>query len=148
MLTTLATKHLVHEADGLGPDLEDRRTHHDDVAHQRLAAVADALVNRGHAASGLAHVRGCHPERGGQIPRGLVELAHVPHDIHVAHVVAVPLVDQTAIGDADVAHVIFPGVINTDTLYDGSEAYLPVPRGGRPVGWQERRSSLPRPGSC
>ena len=33
---------------------------------------------------------GRHAHHRGEVPRGLVELAHVPHDVHVAHVVAVP----------------------------------------------------------
>jgi len=36
------------------------------------------------------------------------KLAHVPHHVHVAHVIAVPLVDQAAVGDAVIVHVCRP----------------------------------------
>ena len=71
----------------------------DHVARQRLAPVGDALVDGRHAALRVFQVLRRHAHRGGEVPGRLVELADVPHDVHVAHVIAVPLVHGAAVGD-------------------------------------------------
>jgi hypothetical protein len=62
MIATITAEHLVHETDGLGLELEHRRTHHDHVAHQRFTPVVDALVHGRHPAPRLAQVRRGHAE--------------------------------------------------------------------------------------
>ena len=75
----------------------------DGVAGEQLALVGDVLLHRRHAAAVLLQERGGDAERGEQIPGRLVELADVPHDVHVAHVVAVPGIDRAAVGLDQVA---------------------------------------------
>src|SRR5688572_28509300 len=104
MVAAVTAEHLVHEAHHFRPHFEHGRADDDDIAHQRLTPIGDALIDRRHTALHLAQVLRRHAHHRAQVPGGLVELPHVPHDVHVAHVVAVPLVNQAAIGDADVVH--------------------------------------------
>ena len=97
-LAGFAVAHLVHEARKLVAHLEERRAHRDGVARHELAPVGDVLLHGGHAAPILAQVGGGDAHRGKEVPGRLVELADVPHDVHVAHVVAVPGVDRAAVG--------------------------------------------------
>jgi hypothetical protein len=88
----------VPETDGFFADLEQNASDFDDVARQQFAPVADVLLDRGHAAAGFAQIGRGQPEPGEQIPVGLVEFTDIPHDIHVADVVALPRIDRAAIG--------------------------------------------------
>src|SRR5687768_5765516 len=85
--------HLVHEAGELFAHLEEGGAHDDGLAGVQLALVGDVLLHRRHATPVLFEERGGDAQLGEQVPRRLVELADVPHDVHVAHVVAVPRVD-------------------------------------------------------
>src|SRR5258706_11378922 len=52
----------------------------------------------GMAAAEFAQVSRRQPDPREQIPVGLVELADIPHDVHVADMVALPRIDRAAIG--------------------------------------------------
>jgi len=85
-------------------DLDDPGAHHEHVPGPQFAAVAQMLLHRGHAAIFASQVRGGHPHQGEQVPGGLVEFPHEPHHIHVAHVIALPGVDDAAVGDGHFLH--------------------------------------------
>src|SRR4029077_20386219 len=82
--------HLVHELRHPLAHLEEGRAHRDGIAGEELAPVGDVLLHGRHAAPVLFQEGGRDPGRGEEIPRRFIELADVPHDVHVPHVVAVP----------------------------------------------------------
>src|SRR4030065_183549 len=67
------------------------------VAGEQLAAVGDVLLYRGHGAMRFAQERGRDADSREQVPGRLIELAHVPHDVHMPHVVAVPGIHHTPV---------------------------------------------------
>ena len=69
-----------------------------------VVTVHSVLVDGGHAALRAAQVRQRQPDGVEQLPARLVELADVPHDVHVADVVAVPRVDGAAVGEEGFGH--------------------------------------------
>src|SRR6185312_4516627 len=79
-------------------DLEQPAPDLDDIAGQQLALVGDVLLHRRHAAAGLAQIGRRQPEPREEIPVGLVEFPDIPHDVHVADVIALPRIDRAAIG--------------------------------------------------
>ena len=97
-LAGLGVAHFVHEADRSVADLAQRGADFDDVAREQLALIGDVLLHRRHAAAGVAQIGRRQPEPREEIPGGLVELADIPHDVHVADMVAVPRIDRAAIG--------------------------------------------------
>src|SRR5207253_7166287 len=101
------------EADRLGPEFEQFAGHLDDIAGQQFALVADILLHGGHAAPAVAQIARRQPEPREQIPVRLVELADIPHDVHVADMIALPRTDRAAIGR--LLHRIFP-LLTIDTV--------------------------------
>jgi hypothetical protein len=94
----LGVAHLVHQADRLVADLEQHTFDLDNIAGQQFALVGDALLRRDHAVAGFPQVSRRQSDPRKQIPVGLVEFADVPHDVHVADMVALPRIDRAAIG--------------------------------------------------
>src|SRR5690606_21742410 len=94
----LGVVHLVDEARHLLAHFEERRAHDDDIAGEQLALVSDVLLHGGHRAPLLAQECRGDAHRREEVPRRLVELADIPHDVHMAHVVALPRVHRAAIG--------------------------------------------------
>src|SRR5262249_8977682 len=90
--------HLVQEADRLVLDLEQRAPDLDDIAREQFALVGNVLLHASHAVPGFAQIGRCHAETGEEIPVGFVEFADIPHDVHMADVVALPRIDRAAIG--------------------------------------------------
>jgi hypothetical protein len=90
--------HFVQEANGFFAELEQPAGDLDDVAGKQLALVGDVLLHAGHAAAGLPEIARRQPEAGEHVPVGLVELADVPHDVHVPDMVALPRIHRAAIG--------------------------------------------------
>ncbi|MHC2365864.1 hypothetical protein ACVIQT_000502 [Bradyrhizobium diazoefficiens] len=97
-LAGLGVRHVVPEADRLVANLEQVAADLDDVAGQQLTLVGDVLLHGGHAATRAAQVARRQPKAGEQIPVGLVEFADIPHDVHVADMIALPRIDRAAIG--------------------------------------------------
>ena len=91
--------HAVREVNCLVVYLEHLRHDFHGVAGEQFLPVVDGLFDRGHAPALLAQI-GCRKAESRQErPRRLVELAGVPHHVHVAHVIAMPRINQAAIGD-------------------------------------------------
>jgi hypothetical protein len=93
----LGVAHLVPESDRFFADLEQHASNFDDISSQQFAPVGDILLNRSHATAGFPEESRRQPDPREQIPVGLVELADIPHDVHVADMVALPRIDRTAI---------------------------------------------------
>src|SRR5262245_51370113 len=91
--------HLVHETQRLVADLEKTTADFDDLTGQEFALVGDVLLHRRHPPLLGAQIGGREPDARHVIPIGFVELAHVPHDVHVADLVALPRIDATLVGD-------------------------------------------------
>lgn len=85
------------EYETLLTDPRDRGSDGHDRASVKLPKVGDVLIYGCHATLGGAQVRRCEADCIEELPSGLVELPDIPHDIHVAHVVAVPGIDRTAV---------------------------------------------------
>jgi len=98
-LAAVFVAHFVLEADLARVQFQDPRADRHHVTRQQFAPVFDVLIDRRHAALMLAQVGGSQADLLKQIPCGLVEFPYVPHDVHVADMVAVPWVDGTAVGD-------------------------------------------------
>src|SRR5512135_78234 len=93
-----AVAHLVQELDRLRAHLEQPRVDAHHVAGEELLLVLQVLLHCNHGRALRAQRGAVEPDVREQVPGGLVELAHVPHDVHVSHVVAVPRVDRAAVG--------------------------------------------------
>src|SRR5437879_3921198 len=96
--TGLGITHFVHEADGLFAQFEQPASDLDNVAGKQLALVADVLLHASHAAAGLSEIARRQPKAREHVPVGFVELADIPHDVHVPDMVASPRIDRAAIG--------------------------------------------------
>src|SRR3954468_3445367 len=90
--------HFVHELGHSLAHLDEGGAHRDGIAGEELAPVGDVLLHGRHAAPVLFEEGGGDPGRGEEIPGRFIELAHVPHDVHVAHVVAMPWINHAAVG--------------------------------------------------
>jgi hypothetical protein len=71
-----------------------------------LSGVGDVLLHCSHSTLGGAKIRRGEPNAVEELPSGFVELADVPHDIHVTDMVTLPGVHSTAVtehaaGDSD-----------------------------------------------
>src|SRR5215475_12704091 len=97
-LAGLGIAHFMQEADGLFAQLQQPASDLDNVAGKQLALVADVLLHAGHTAAGLPEIARRQTKPREHVPVGLVELADVPHDVHVADMVALPRIDRAAIG--------------------------------------------------
>src|SRR3954469_10221351 len=98
--------HFVHELGHSLAHLDEGGAHRDGIAGEELAPVSNVLLHGRHAPPVLFQEGGRDPGRGEEIPGRFIELAHVPHDVHVAHVVAVPRIDHAAIGLDEVVHAV------------------------------------------
>ena len=87
-----------------------------------LALIGDVLLHSRHATVLAPQIRGRHPEGRDQIPVGLVEFANVPHDVHVAHVIALPGVDAALVR----CQLQGTNSLRTGRLPRGVLAYRPV----------------------
>src|SRR3954468_12812492 len=96
-LPGLRIAHLMPEADRLYSEIEQFAGDLDDVARQQFALVADGLLHGGHAAAAVTQIAWRQSEPREQIPVRLVELAGIPHDVHVADVIALPRINRAAI---------------------------------------------------
>src|SRR2546422_5774385 len=98
-LAGLLVPHLVEEPDDLLSHLENPGSNRNDVPGEELPFVRSILLDPRHPAIMLAQERGREAQRGEEMPGGLVELADVPHHVHVSHVVTLPRIDRATIGD-------------------------------------------------
>ncbi len=71
-------------------------TNRDDIARPKFPFVGRILLYRSHHAVLFAHIGKRQPQAGKHLPRGLVEFSGVPHDVQVAHVVALPGVNRAS----------------------------------------------------
>lgn len=95
----LVVGHFVDETKALLFEFKERGSNRDDISSVQFLDVGDVLIDRSHSAlcrSEKARRQAKHVEK---LPSGLIELADVPHDVHVADMIAVPRIDSAAIGD-------------------------------------------------
>src|SRR5579883_517944 len=102
-LAAVDIDHVMGEAEHSGADFENTTANLEDVAGQELALVADVLLHRCHAAAAGVEIRRGQPDLRKQMPHRFIEFPDIPHDIHMADMIAVPWVYGTAISK-DVRH--------------------------------------------
>lgn len=69
-----------------------------------FSLISSTIVLTVTTSPGRAQEMGREPDRVEELPGGLVKFAHVPHDIHVAHVIAMPWVDGASISNQSCRH--------------------------------------------
>ena len=89
--------HFVAKDEGFFANLLEGRADGNGVAGEQFAFVLDALFHRDQANPFLAQARGRQPHGRKKLPGGLIKFAHVPHHVHVAHVIAMPRIDCSKI---------------------------------------------------
>ena len=89
-LPGLLVPHLMKEPDHLLAHLEYAGLNGDDIPGAQLPLVRSILLNARHPAIVLAKERGSQADPREDMPGGLVELADIPHHVHVSHLVALP----------------------------------------------------------
>src|SRR5579859_6057808 len=89
--------HFVGKEEGFFANLLEGRADGDGVAGEQFAFVLDALFHRDQANPFLAQARGRQPHGRKKLPGGLIKFAHVPHHVHVAHVIAMPGINRPKI---------------------------------------------------
>src|SRR5579864_564621 len=75
------------------------RSHRDYIARAQLAFVFDALLNTCNPAFFLLHPRTGQPHRRKELPARLVKFPHVPHHVHMSHMIAMLGLHHSAIRD-------------------------------------------------
>jgi len=98
-LPGLLIPHLMKKPDDLLSHLENPGSNGDDIPGAQLPFVRNILLYACHPAIMLAKKRGSEAHQREKMPGGLIELADVPHHVHVSHVVTLPGIDGAAIGD-------------------------------------------------
>src|SRR2546422_3713123 len=98
-LPGLLVPHLMKEPDDLLSHLEYARLNGDDIPRPQLPLVRNILLDARHPAIVLAKERGSQADPREDMPGGLVELADVPHHVHVSHLVALPGIDGAPVGN-------------------------------------------------
>src|SRR5579863_6286556 len=96
-LLRLGIRHLVHKANHLLADFQNPRSHFNHVARHQLALVANVLLHPGHTELPFPQIRRRNSHRSKQIPVRLIELAHVPGNVHVADLIALPRIRRPAV---------------------------------------------------
>jgi hypothetical protein len=97
----------------------------------------DVLFDGGNRGSILREAFWVKTQHRQQLPAGFIELAGVPHDIHVSHVVAVPGIDNSAVGDSPFRHTRSSwiasqrGLIPSDIANHGARCHDPVSNGSK-----------------
>src|SRR5690348_10911021 len=76
----------------------------DQIACQQLALILDALLYGHHPDALFAHALAGQSGQSQQVPSRLIEFSDIPHDIHVAHVIAMPRINRSAICENSVSH--------------------------------------------
>ncbi len=97
-LVRFVVAHHVNELRAFFLEPDQGRPHGDDVAGVQLSNLGNMLIDRGDAFGG-AQVSWSRAEGVEELPDRLVELPNVPHDVHVADMIAVPGAVGAAIGD-------------------------------------------------
>src|SRR5215472_15535578 len=95
-IVCLRVRHLVKEPDYSFSYFQNSRLNCDQISREQLTFVDRFLLHSGHASPIVGQVGWSNPNMGQQMPCGLVELARVPHYVHVAHMIAVPGIDDSA----------------------------------------------------
>src|SRR3989454_12560646 len=103
-LPGLLVPHLMKEPDDLLSHLEYPGLDGDDIPGPQLPLVRNILLNARHPAIVLAKERGTQTDPREDMPRGLIELADIPHHVHVSHMVALPGIDGAPIGNREFDH--------------------------------------------
>ena len=91
----LRIAHLVYKTQRFVADLEKAAADFHDFAREQFALVGDVLLNRRHPALFGSQIGRREPDARQMTPIRFVEFAHVPHDVHVADLVALPRIDAT-----------------------------------------------------
>lgn len=76
-----------------------------------LTPVFGALLQGNRPCAFFGPARASQAQLCEELPGSLVELAHIPHDIHVTHVIALPGIDGATVGNYRVIHSRFLGEI-------------------------------------
>src|SRR5579862_5129124 len=98
-LVAFGVVHLVHENHLALSDADEARANLDQIAGVELAFIGNVLLHAGHAVVRFANVAWRNADRGHQMPRCFIEFADVPHDVHMAHLIALRRVDHAAVRD-------------------------------------------------
>jgi len=91
-------RHLVNKPDALLLYFKKRSPYGNDIACMQFLKVGNVLVHGGHAAFGRAKESGREAQHGEELPCGFVKLSHIPHDVHVPDVIALPWINSATIG--------------------------------------------------
>src|SRR5215472_10902634 len=103
-LTVLFVRHLVRKTDGFLFYFQYRGTNADEVAGMQLALVFNVLLHGGHTCAFAQEAGSRQAHVGKEVPCRFIELAHVPHHIHVAHMIAVPGINSPAVSKDRLRH--------------------------------------------
>src|SRR6266702_1332957 len=135
--------HFVGKDEGFFANLLEGRADGDGVAGEQFAFVLDALFHRDQANPFLTQPRGRQPHGRKKLPGGLIKFAHVPHYVHVAHVIAVPRIDRSKMRKNWFGH----GFVHNSSLKDSQRIsfYLNRSRNWRQGGAHPRKHRRGRP---
>src|SRR5215468_3717717 len=64
----------------------------------------NVLLDRDQSKFPLLKARWSRTDCGQDLPRGFIKLSHVPHDVHMTHVVAVPRVNHATVRNQGFGH--------------------------------------------
>ena len=87
--------HFVKHAEELVLHFQKRRLDRNRIARMELTLVLDVLFYGGHPSSISCEPGSLEIHHRQQLPAGFIELAGVPHDVHVPHMFAVPRIDYS-----------------------------------------------------
>jgi hypothetical protein len=113
------------------------RLYSDQVAGDQFFAILNGLLNRRHAAVFPPQIGGGQPELVEEIPRRFIEFSDIPHDIHVADMVALPRIHGSQISD-EFVHGCFPRLERLSAAVPRSRLVAPGARSA------DRPDNLPR----
>lgn len=96
--------HLVLNADHAIANSQQGRADRDRVARKQLLFIADVLLDARDRAAMRAQIFTGQAGHTQKISRALVEFADIPHHIHMAHVVTMPWINCSTIGQHRLCH--------------------------------------------
>src|SRR5215469_5749234 len=103
-LAGLIVRHLVHKADRFLFHFQYSRTNADEIACTQFTLVFNMLLHCGHSGpfAGEAGPRQAKAQE--KLPCSFIEFSHIPHYVHVAHMIAVPRINGATISNDRLRH--------------------------------------------
>jgi len=95
----VAVSHFLKKANRFIPDFTDFRANCDQIAGMQFTLVLNPLINRGHANALILESLWGETECRQDLPPGLVEFPDVPHHVHMPHLIALPRIYGSAMGN-------------------------------------------------